>query len=107
MAIETIKNSSPDISTLVTLKTPFVAACPYSGEPQEGSFISVTYSPKDVLIELHGVEKYLKTLSEGKDALDLETVAQMLFTECRNVDSVKVKAVYKLRNGLEMTCECS
>jgi len=92
---------------MVTLTTPFVHACPHSGEPQAGSTVSVTYQPNEYLIELHSVEKYLKTLSEGDDALDLETVVQLVFTACQQIGiPAIVKATYKLRNGLEVTCEC-
>ncbi len=107
MILQTIKNSHPEIKTVVTLTTPFVAACPHSGEPQEGSIISVTYQPNENLIELHSIEKYLGALSAGDVALDLETVVQMVFKACQEIGiSASVKATYKLRNGLEMICEC-
>ena len=107
MTLNTIKNSHPEIKTAITLITPFVSACPHSGEPQAGSTISVTYQPNEDLIELHSIEKYLKTLSEGDVALDLETVVQLVFMACQEIGiSASVKAVYKLNNGLEMTCEC-
>lgn len=107
MTIEVIKNSHPETNTTVTLTTPFVGACPHSSEPQAGSTISVTYQPRENLIELHSIENYLKTLAEGSEALDLETVAQLVFMACRDAGvSAIVEAVYKLRNGLEMTCKC-
>ena len=105
--LNTIKNSHPEIKTVVILTTPFVSACPHSGEPQAGSTISVTYQPNENLLELHSIEKYLQVLSEGDVALDLETVVQLVFTACQEIGiSASVKAIYKLRNGLEMTCEC-
>ena len=108
MAIETISNRYPQIKTTVTLTTPFVNACPHSGEPQAGSTISVTYQPKDKLIELHGVEKYLAELSAGDDPLDLETVAQLVAMACKDaIGPVEIKTVYKLRNHLEMICQVS
>jgi len=107
MNLNTIKNSHPEIKTVVTLTTPFVSACPHSGEPQPGSSISVAYQPDENLIELHSIEKYLKMLSEGDVALDLETVVQLVFIACQEIGiSASVKGIYKLRNGLEMTCEC-
>jgi NADPH-dependent 7-cyano-7-deazaguanine reductase QueF len=108
MALNTIKNTHPEIKTTITLRTPFVSACPHSGEPQAGSTISVTYQPNENLIELHSIEKYLKALSGGSDALDLETVVQLVFIACQEIGiSASVQADYRLRNGLEMTCECS
>lgn len=62
------------------------------------------YTPGAVLIELHAIEEYLAELSAGSEALDLETVAQMVAMACgAAVGSCEVRAVYKLRN-LEMIC---
>lgn len=101
--IDTIPNTIINPQIKVNLVTPFVAACPYSKEPQEGSFISISYVPQDRLIELHSVELFLKSLSLGSDALDLETVAQLVFNACASSGiSVSVKAHYNLKNGLQM-----
>src|SRR5689334_22799044 len=101
--IETIPNRDPHTPMTVMLSTPFYNACPHSGEPREGSIITITYQPDEHLIELHSIEKYLKTLSEVTDALDLETVAQLVYKECQQIGiRVIVTANYKLRNGLEM-----
>jgi|SRR5687767_9827898 len=107
MAIETIENKKPNIKTTVTIFTPFSNACPHSGEPQVGSLITVTYSPKDRLIGLRAIDEYLKELAKGKEAMDLETVVQMVYMECKQIgiDSI-VRGMYKLRGGLEMVCEC-
>ena len=109
MAIETIPNRYPNLDTTVTLTTPFVNACPHSGEPQPGSTVSVIYQPKGKLIELHGVEKYLAKLAGGDEALDLETVAQLVAMAAWETlgESVKVEANYKLRDDLEMVCQVS
>lgn len=104
MAIETIPNRYPKIRTTVILTTPLAAACPHSGEPQPGSFISVSYQPKENLIELHAIEKYIAELSAGSDALDLETLAQVVTMACSEaIGSVRVKAFYKLKRN-EVTC---
>lgn len=108
MAIETIPNRYPGLNTTVTLTTPFVAACPHSGEPQPGSTVSVTYQPKEKLIGLRAVKAYLDELARGDDPLDLETVVQLVAMACGEaVGPVEVEAVYKLRDGLEMVCSAS
>ena len=104
MAIKTIDNRKPQIPITVTLTTSIVAICPYSHEPQAGSYISITYQPKDKLIELHAVEEFLAKLTQGTEAIDLETVVQLLATECDDI-SIHIKAFYKLKNNLEMICE--
>jgi hypothetical protein len=56
---------------------------------------------------LPSIEKYLKALSKGDEALDLETVVQLVFLACKEIDiSASVEGNYKLRNGLEMVCRC-
>jgi len=104
MAIATIPNRYPEVRTTVILTTPINAACPHSGEPQPGSFISVSYQPKANLIELHAIEKYVAELSAGSDPLDLETLAQMVAMACSDaIGKVAVKAFYRL-NRNEVTC---
>jgi hypothetical protein len=103
MAIKTIDNRKPQVSITVTLTTPIAAICPYSHEPQNGSYISITYQPQDKLIELHAVEEFIKELGQGTEAIDLETVVQLLAIECQDIP-VYIKAFYKLKNNLEMTC---
>lgn len=104
--IATIQNQHPELPTTITLTTPFVGACPHSGEPQEGSFLSVSYQPKDKLIEIHAIEEYLKQFSEGSEAVDLETVAQRTARDCYQAlgVGVTVEARYRLSKGLEVVC---
>lgn len=104
MAIKTIDNRKPQIPIAVTLTTPILAICPYSHEPQTGSYISITYQPQDKLIELHAIEEFLADLSQGTEAIDLETVVQLLAIECASIP-IYIKAFYKLKNNLEMICE--
>lgn len=107
MEIETIPNRYPDLDTTVTIITPFVNACPHSGEPQEGSTINVTYQPKETLIGLRAVKAYLDKLASGDDPLDLETVVQLVAMACKEALGypVKVEGIYKLKDNLEMVCQ--
>lgn len=106
MEIKVIPNRKSEIKTTVTIKTPLFGICPHSGEPQKGSFISVSYAPKENLIELHAIEEYISELSKGSDPLDLETVVQMIAEDCRKVaEGAVVEGVYKLKNELELICK--
>lgn len=107
MATRTISNRNPKQPIAVALITPIVAACPHSGEPQPGSTISVVYKPVNDLIELHAIEEFIAELAGGSDALDLETVVQMVGAACHDALGLPVKVVgnYKLKNGLEMIVE--
>lgn len=105
--MRTIANRNPDIATAVELVTPYAGACPYSGEPQEGSVITVRYTPGDRLLELHAVAEWLRPLSAG-EAMDLETVAQSVAAAARAALDVPVVVVasYVLRDGKRMVCRC-
>ena len=106
MEIETIPNRYPNLNTTVTIITPFVNACPHSGEPGEGSTINITYQPKEKLIGLRAVKAFLDELARGDDPLDLETVVQLVAIACKEAlgDTVKVEGIYKLRDNLGMVC---
>lgn len=99
--MKTIPNSNPTIQTIVSLRTPCVALCPHSGEPQAGSTITIRYTPAAVLLELHAVEEWMK---EQQEALDLETFTQRAARDAAAALGVPatVEAHYILRNGLEM-----
>lgn len=109
MEIKTIKNTFPSISTVVTLKSPIVDVCPRSHEPQEGSYLSVEYVPDDSLIELHALEEFIKWASQSNSPMDLETLAQILLQSCQKAlpdSKINVIAFYKLKNGVEILCQC-
>lgn len=102
--IETLPNRHPEIVCKVSITTPYYAACPVSGEPRRGSVITVTYTPTDRIIGLDSIAKHLPTYAT--EAIDVETVAQLLARDCANAisGSVKVEARYLLRDGIEIQC---
>src|SRR5687768_17522385 len=105
MEIEVIKNTNPEINTTVELITPVVGICPHSHEPQIGSFVSVEYEADENLIELHSVEKVVLELSQGKEPLDLETLAQIIYKLCSaKFARVSVSAEYILKSGVVIKC---
>lgn len=106
--MRTIPNSHADIATYITLTTPYTGACPHSGEPQNGSTIAVRYAPKDRLLELHAVTEWLRPLSTGTEAMDLETVAQCVAVAARAALDVPVVVIasYVLRDGMRVVCTC-
>lgn len=105
MEIKIIPNRNPEVSTFVELKTPVKDICPYSHEPQQGSWIRVKYKANENLIEIHAIEEVLSEMSKGSDPLDLETVVQIIYQLYRTVfEGVSVDATYKLRSGVEITC---
>ncbi len=102
--IETLPNRHPEIACEVSITTPYHSACPVSGYPQIGSSITVTYTPSDCIIGLDSIAKHL--LTYATEAIDVETVAQMLARDCAVVvcGTVKVYARYLLRDDIEIQC---
>jgi NADPH-dependent 7-cyano-7-deazaguanine reductase QueF len=102
--MNTIKNSNPDTQTVVRLSTPCSALCPHSGEPQEGSTLTISYAPAALLLELHAPAEWLQEQAAGTEAMDLETLAQRAAKTAAAALGVpaSVSAHYVLRGGLEM-----
>ncbi len=104
--MNTIPNANPNVQTRITLTTPIVDLCPHSHEPQAGSTLAIAYSPAALLLELHAVKVWIQT--QLTEALDVETFAQRAAQAAAAALGVPVvvTATYKLRNGLELLCEC-
>lgn len=98
----TLPNRHPAIRTTVRLRTPYSAACPVSGYPLAGSWIEAVYTPADVILELSAVAQHLPTYAT--EAIDVETVVQLLARDCADALSVPVtiNAYYILRDGIEL-----
>jgi NADPH-dependent 7-cyano-7-deazaguanine reductase QueF len=98
----TLPNRNPTISTRVRVRTPYSGACPVSGYPLPGSWIEVQYTPADCILELSAVAQHVPTYAT--EAIDVETVAQLLCRDCAEAlgVAVSVEAFYRLRDGVEM-----
>jgi NADPH-dependent 7-cyano-7-deazaguanine reductase QueF len=104
--LATLPNRNAQISTRVTLRTPYSGACPVSGYPLPGSWIEVAYTPAQSILELSAVSLHLPTYAT--EAIDVETVAQMLARDCAEALGVPVvvEAHYILRDGITLWVTC-
>ncbi len=102
----TLPNRNPNISTDVRIKTPYSGACPHTGMPLAGSWIAVSYTPGAYILGLNSVALHLP--SYATEAIDVETVAQMLARDCAEALGVHVtvEAYYLLREGIELWAVC-
>jgi hypothetical protein len=105
--LATLPNRNPTIRTHVRIQTPYSGACPHSGMPLPGSWIAVCYWPADVILGLDSVAQHLPTYAT--EAIDVETVAQLLARDCAITlgMTVIVEAHYLLRDGIELDVTCS
>ncbi len=103
----TLPNRNPKIHTWVRIQTPYSGACPHSGMPLPGSWIAVGYWPAAIILGLDSVSLHLPTYAT--EAIDVETVAQMLQRDCTMSLGVNVlvEAHYILRDGIELDVTCS
>lgn len=103
----TLPNRNPTIRTHVRVQTPYSAACPETGMPLPGSWVAVLYWPAHAILGLDSVALHLPTYAT--EAIDVETVAQLLSRDCAlalGVDVI-VEAHYVLRDGIELDVTCS
>ena len=103
----TLPNRNPSITTRITIRTLYSGACPHSGMPLVGSWIEVAYSPAAVILGLDSVAQHLP--SYAREAIDVETVAQLLARDCAEALGVPVavNAQYILRDGIQLWVQAS
>jgi NADPH-dependent 7-cyano-7-deazaguanine reductase QueF len=105
--LKTIANSAPQQSTTIFLRTPVAALCPHSGEPQQGSTLSVQYTAGTTLLDMRAVLVWLAALPH--EAMDLETLVQRLAAAAATAlqATVTVEGDFILRDGLALQCTAS
>ncbi len=103
----TLPNRNPQVHTHVRVQTPYSSACPASGMPLAGSWIAVLYWPAACILGLDSVALHLPTYAN--EAIDVETVAQLLARDCALALGVPVivEAHYLLRDGIALDVTCS
>lgn len=82
--------------------------CPKTGNPVEGSKLTIIYSPKDKLLEVYSLRDYVASFDNSKEVRDIEHLAQVVARDCAEVLGVKVSVIGKfvLNIGQTVICEC-
>ncbi len=108
MALKTIDN--PKISKLEKQihEVEIPPLCPKTGNPIEGSILTITYAPKDKLLELYSLNDYVASFIGSKEVRDLELFTQIVARDCHALLGVEVSVVGKfiLNIGQTLVCEC-
>ena len=73
-----------------------------------GSTLTITYSPKDELLEFYSLNEYVASFIGSNEVRDLELFTQVVTRDCREVLGVKVSVIGKflLNIGQTLICEC-
>lgn len=108
MALETVDN--PKIARMVRQihEVAIPPLCPQTGNPIEGSKLTIIYSPKDKFLEVYSLSEYVKSFSNSRKVRDVEQLAQTVARDCQEVLGVKVSVMGKfvLNIGQTVICEC-
>ena len=89
-AIQTVDNQHPAISMVQRHIINVPALCPVTGNPQQGSTLTVTYLPETKLLELYSLTEYVHSFIGHKTVRDIEHFAQTFAQDCADALGVSV-----------------
>ena len=108
MILKSIKN--PNISKLKkqTNEVQVPPLCPKTNNPIAGSTLTITYVPKEELLEFYSLNDYIASFIGSNEVRDLELFTQVVARDCHDVLGVKVNVTGKfiLNIGQTLICEC-
>lgn len=109
MVILTQPNTRPHVATHERHDLPFSGLCPFSGNPQEGSILTIEYIPESVFLEVYSLKKYIDSYRGGKgDIRDMEGMVQQTCLDMARTlkTRVTVTAHIRLQNDDTMILVC-
>ena len=108
MILKTIKNPTISKLTKQTNEVQVPALCPKTGHPIAGSTLTITYIPKEELLEFYSLNEYVTSFIGSNEVRDLELFTQVVARDCHQVLGVQVSVTGKfiLNIGQTLTCEC-
>jgi 7-cyano-7-deazaguanine reductase len=108
MTLKTIDN--PKISKLTKQihEVQVPPLCPKTGNPISGSTLTITYIPKEKLLEVYSLNEYVASFMGSNEVRDLELLTQVVARDCHNVLGVHVSVIgrFVLNIGQTVICEC-
>jgi 7-cyano-7-deazaguanine reductase len=108
MALKTVGN--PKIAKMVRQvhEVDLPPLCPKTGNPIEGSKITIIYTPKDKMLEVYSLGEYINSFANSRKVRDVEELAQVIARDCQEALGVKVSVIgkYVLNIGQRVICEC-
>lgn len=108
MTLKTIAN--PRISKIrkQTHEVAVSSLCPKTGNPIEGSTLTISYVPDEKLLEVYSLSEYIASFTGSNVVRDLELLTQVVARDCHSILGVKVSVIgkYLLNIGQTVICEC-
>src|SRR5262249_30319319 len=108
MMLKTIPN--PPISRILkqTHEVVVPPLCPKTGNPIEGSTLTISYRPDQKLLEVYSLNEYIASFIGSNEVRDLELLTQVITQECHAVLGVPVSIIGKFVLDIRQTviCEC-
>jgi 7-cyano-7-deazaguanine reductase len=108
MTLKTIDN--PKISKLTKQihEVQVPSLCPKTGNPISGSTLTITYIPKEKLLEVYSLNEYVASFIGSNEVRDLELLTQVVARDCHSVLGVHVSVIgrFVLNIGQTVICEC-
>lgn len=108
MTLKTIDN--PKISKLTKQihEVQVPPLCPKTGNPISGSTLTITYIPKEKLLEVYSLNEYVASFIGSNEVRDLELLTQVVARDCHSVLGVHVSVMgrFVLNIGQTVICEC-
>jgi len=94
-----LPNERPDIETEVSHTFEIHTLCPVTKNPQEGSTLTITYVPKATVLDVIGLDAYLKRYRGGFEedgevvVREMEHLVQRVAEDCARWIGVEVETV--------------
>jgi Enzyme related to GTP cyclohydrolase I len=108
MQLKTITNPSISKLTKQTNEVQVPSLCPKTGNPIAGSTLTISYIPKEELLEFYSLNEYITSFIGSNEVRDLELFTQVVARDCHEALGVKVSVTGKfiLNIGQTLICEC-
>lgn len=108
MILKTIDNPKISKLTKQTHEVQIPPLCPRTGNPVAGSTLTISYAPKQRLLEIYSLNDYIASFIGSKEVRDLELLTQVIARDCQTVLDVHVLVIgrYLLNIGQTVICEC-
>ena len=90
-------NEVPGVPMTVENVLPLPRCCPVSGNPQTGSRLTLRYQPKDLVLEVYALRRYVDSYVGGRAQIrSMEAMVQQIAADASAVLKVPVEVVAEL-----------
>ena len=108
MTLKTIANPTISKVRKQTHEVNVPSLCPKTGNPMEGSTLTISYVPDEKLLEVYSLNEYIFSFIGSNEVRDLELFTQVVARDCHSILGVHVAVIgkYILNIGQALICEC-